>query len=296
MARESSRRTHTILPSAHGWHAGDCVVPPCQALHSTCGLHSGWQQVVHARQQLLPGKTIAGAPTPAIPKPGPQGPGFLCGKILSPLRPPFLGVSPLARYENQLRRSTQQAGRRAVRKKTIVVKDKMQRGYRYTLTAPTGRNFDPEFRPRIDAGANASSWRVRRQIHDGLYQGVSAQLVFARQAREAWPRSQPQLFWRRCEPAALGVAQEGLDLSRTILAAGSSGIAATISAGGFPTRTPARSGAGRPSAGMCGKFSATASRATLLAGQGSARLCCTGRTIAARFERARPMARRSPAR
>jgi hypothetical protein len=37
--------------------------------------------VVHARQQLLPGKTIAGAPTPAIPKPGPQGPGFLCGRI-----------------------------------------------------------------------------------------------------------------------------------------------------------------------------------------------------------------------
>jgi hypothetical protein len=61
--------------------------------------NSGWQQVVHARQQLLPGKTIAGAPTPAIPKPGPQGPGFLCGKILSPLRPPFLGVSPLARYK-----------------------------------------------------------------------------------------------------------------------------------------------------------------------------------------------------
>jgi hypothetical protein len=43
--------------------------------------NSGWQQVVHARQQLLPGKMIAGAPTPAIPKPGPQGPGFLCGRI-----------------------------------------------------------------------------------------------------------------------------------------------------------------------------------------------------------------------
>jgi hypothetical protein len=42
--------------------------------------NSGWQQVVHARQQLLPGKMIAGAPTPAIPKPGPQGPGFLCGR------------------------------------------------------------------------------------------------------------------------------------------------------------------------------------------------------------------------
>jgi hypothetical protein len=38
--------------------------------------NSGWQQVVHACQQLLPGKMIVGAPTPAIPKPGPQGPGF----------------------------------------------------------------------------------------------------------------------------------------------------------------------------------------------------------------------------
>ena len=25
----------------------------------------------------------------------------------------------------------------------------MQRGYRYALTAPTGRNFDPEFRPQL---------------------------------------------------------------------------------------------------------------------------------------------------
>ena len=25
----------------------------------------------------------------------------------------------------------------------------MQRGYRYTLTAPTGRKFDPEFKPEL---------------------------------------------------------------------------------------------------------------------------------------------------
>jgi len=25
----------------------------------------------------------------------------------------------------------------------------MQRGYRYVLTAPIGRNFDPEFRPEL---------------------------------------------------------------------------------------------------------------------------------------------------
>jgi hypothetical protein len=42
-----------------------------------------------------------------------------------------------------------QAGHRAVRKRTIVVNDKMQRGYRYDLTAPSGRNFDSEFRPQL---------------------------------------------------------------------------------------------------------------------------------------------------
>jgi len=33
--------------------------------------------------------------------------------------------------------------------KAVRVNDKMQRGYRYTLAAPTGRNFDPEFRPEL---------------------------------------------------------------------------------------------------------------------------------------------------
>ncbi len=36
--------------------------------------------------------------------------------------------------------------RRSVR---ITVYDKMQRGYRYVLTEPVGRNFDPEFRPDL---------------------------------------------------------------------------------------------------------------------------------------------------
>lgn len=36
-----------------------------------------------------------------------------------------------------------------MRKRTILVNDKMQRGYRYLLTAPRGRRFDPEFRPEL---------------------------------------------------------------------------------------------------------------------------------------------------
>lgn len=31
--------------------------------------------------------------------------------------------------------------------KTIAIRDKMQRSYRYALTEPAGRNFDPDFKP-----------------------------------------------------------------------------------------------------------------------------------------------------
>ena len=36
-----------------------------------------------------------------------------------------------------------------MRKKTVTVHDKMQRNYRYTLVAPLGRGFDPEFSPEL---------------------------------------------------------------------------------------------------------------------------------------------------
>lgn len=36
-----------------------------------------------------------------------------------------------------------------MRKRTIVVNDKMQSGYRYVRTAPIGRNFDPQFTPEF---------------------------------------------------------------------------------------------------------------------------------------------------
>jgi hypothetical protein len=35
------------------------------------------------------------------------------------------------------------------RPKTVTVNDKMQRGYRYVLVAPPGRNFDSDFRPDL---------------------------------------------------------------------------------------------------------------------------------------------------
>jgi len=36
-----------------------------------------------------------------------------------------------------------------MRRRIITVNDRMQRGYRYELTEPAGRNFDPEFRPEL---------------------------------------------------------------------------------------------------------------------------------------------------
>ena len=35
------------------------------------------------------------------------------------------------------------------KKRLVTVNDRMQKGYRYHLTAPTGRDFDPEFKPEL---------------------------------------------------------------------------------------------------------------------------------------------------
>jgi hypothetical protein len=34
-------------------------------------------------------------------------------------------------------------------KHTVTVNDKMQRGYRYVLSAPVGQSFDPDFKPQL---------------------------------------------------------------------------------------------------------------------------------------------------
>jgi hypothetical protein len=36
-----------------------------------------------------------------------------------------------------------------MKRRTITVNDKMQKGYRYALTAAAGRSFDPEFKPQL---------------------------------------------------------------------------------------------------------------------------------------------------
>ncbi len=36
-----------------------------------------------------------------------------------------------------------------MRRRTVTVRDKMQNGYRYILSEPSGRNFAPEFKPQL---------------------------------------------------------------------------------------------------------------------------------------------------
>ena len=36
-----------------------------------------------------------------------------------------------------------------MKKKIVIVNDKMQKNYRYVLTELVGKNFDPEFRPDL---------------------------------------------------------------------------------------------------------------------------------------------------
>lgn len=45
---------------------------------------------------------------------------------------------------------------------TIIVNDKMQKGYRYTLTAPVGKQFDSEFKPMLTP---------KEMLHLGVFGG-----------------------------------------------------------------------------------------------------------------------------
>jgi hypothetical protein len=44
---------------------------------------------------------------------------------------------------------TQERDTVAVKQRTVIVNDRMQRGYRYFLVAPVGRNFAPDFHPEL---------------------------------------------------------------------------------------------------------------------------------------------------
>jgi hypothetical protein len=169
------------------------------------------------------------------------------------------------------------------RPRVVIVNDKMQRGYRYVLTAPPGRNFDPEFVPSLTP---------REMLALGVFCGK-----YMTDCREEFPASwfahaKLSPSGRDCSLNYFGVnASQPLSVWRkkgwihpTIREAGSSGTAATIWVAARRRRTRARSGGGRLSGDTLRRLSGTASQVTRDADRASARPCCTGPTIAGRSE------------
>ena len=170
-----------------------------------------------------------------------------------------------------------------MRKRTVIVCDKMQRGYRYELSAPAGRGFDPEFKPQLTPAE-----MLRLGVFGGKYM-TDCRANFRRAGSPA-PSCRRAAAIRRSislasTPAGRyrnGGARAGS--TRMTRAAGSNGIAATIWAAGCRTRTHGKSAAGRRFAATCGKFRRTASRAMFSAVRASARRCCTGPMTAGKFK------------
>jgi hypothetical protein len=97
-----------------------------------------------------------------------------------------------------------------VKKRTVVVNDRMQTAYRYTLTAPAGRDFDSAFQPELtpaemlrlgifggkymtDCGREfPKSWFARAKLAAGKrdpalnYYGVDASQPLSEWRRKGW--------------------------------------------------------------------------------------------------------------
>jgi hypothetical protein len=123
--------------------------------------------------------------------------------------------------------------------KWVTVNDKMQKQYRYQLTAPMGRNFDAEFKPQLTPA---------EMLELGVYCGK-----YMTDCRKEFPRagSSGQSCRRKAATArstilALTPAGHYRSGARTVgstpttRAAGSSGTAATTRAGGCQRKTSGR--------------------------------------------------------
>ena len=119
-----------------------------------------------------------------------------------------------------------------------------------SLTIPTGPDAAADAPARVFGGKYMTDWRRR----------VSRELVQdAKLAPSSAIRASTSSGWMPASRYPSGAPRAGC--IRTTRAAGSNGIAATISAAAW-RRMRGRSNAGRPCAGTSGRSSATASRAT----------------------------------
>jgi hypothetical protein len=148
-----------------------------------------------------------------------------------------------------------------LKKKIVIVNDKMQRGYRYVRTRAIGRNFHPDFRPEL-----TPTEMLRLGVFGGKYmtdctrEFPKSWFARAKLARKHRDRALNYFGVDASQPLSGGTKRAGF--IATIRAAGSNGTAATIWAAVSPTRTPGRSSAGKQSAATCAKCSVTASWAT----------------------------------
>jgi hypothetical protein len=119
--------------------------------------------------------------------------------------------------------------------KVVIVNDRMQRGYRYMLTARAGRNFDPQFRPGLTPKAMLAlgvfcgkymtdcheefpaSWFARAKLSPSSrdcslnYFGVDASQSLSIWRRNGWlhpddPRGWFQWYCRFTQSARLSIA------------------------------------------------------------------------------------------
>ena len=164
-----------------------------------------------------------------------------------------------------------------MRKRTVIVNDKMQKGYRYQLTEQAGRNFDPEFSPQLTP---------KEMLRLGVFCGK-----YMTDTRKEFPRvgsktqnlplmaAIPHSTTSASMPAnrcPYGARTDGY--TPTIRAAGFNGTADIIWAAECRRKTFDRLGGGRQCDDTSGRSNFTASRVTRPAANANDRLFFTGPT------------------
>ena len=101
-----------------------------------------------------------------------------------------------------------------MRRRIVIVSDKMQRGYRYVLSAPAGRDFDPQFRPdltpkqMLELGVFCGKYLT--DCRDEFPASWFARAKLSPSGRDC---SLQLLFRRGRQPTLVGMAKKGLDTS-----------------------------------------------------------------------------------
>ena len=174
-----------------------------------------------------------------------------------------------------------------MRKRTVTVNDTMQRGYRYQLVEPAGRNCDPGFHPGLTP---------KQMLQLGVFGGK-----YMTDARSEFPNS----WFAGAKLATTGRDSSlnyfGVHASQPLSAWRKNGwIHPDDPRGWFQwycryywaaarrKKTTDRSDVGKQCEGTSGKLSVTANQAIRCAVSGNARHFYTGRTTAEQFEFAVP--------